>query len=409
MKDNRLYIRVQNIYHITFLCENPWKHLHYGFIRRIITLQCWGLGLITSLKVSDRLLCSIAAGFIEECRGADSDLAENLESSELLLNLAKQSKTKHENNSNKAFQRAGLAAPIEISMVDVGFKYKLPILKVTHFMQTLADHGKLPLLWGSRSLVSRTDILPKFWRRFRGYDPEHTVFAAHGQHLDRVLPLQLHADEGQTLKKSAVMVVAWQSPLGFGTSVEDDVEAAMHLNFIGNSYATRFLLGVCTKKTYQKKKGHVLDCIIDILAKELYDLFHDGIWLSVGNEKVQFWVATLGLKGDWPIQARLGHLERHFARKGVYQVSSATSGFCHLCRAGELNVPPFEYHAEAKWRDTYLTSTPWSRPGPLCQIPPSPRKEFFHKFDIFHCLHKGCFAELAGSAIVTGLFVGKLF
>ncbi|CAE7229954.1 unnamed protein product [Symbiodinium sp. CCMP2456] len=212
--------------------------------------------------------------------------------------------------------------------------------------------------------------------------------------------MQLHADEGQTLKKTGVMVISFQSPLGFGLSTTDDRPEAMALNYIGNSYATRFLYTVCHKKCYSKEKSFVFNGILDRLAEELVDLFYNGVTLNVGGKKTTFYVALIGVKGDWPIQARIGNLSRHFARKGVYEVSHK-SGFCHLCRAGELGYDANDYGASASWRDTYLKAVPWESEGPLCRVPQSPAKEFIHKFDLFHTAHKGVFAELAGSGLVV--------
>ena len=360
-----------------------------------------------ALKVSDRLLCNIVSGFIDECRAADPDVADTLQSSKLLKKLSKASKTKHENTAGRAFEAAGLAAPVEIQMVDVGAKFQHPILKVTNFLQAFAQHQKLPLLWGSKTYSSRTETLPKFWRRFKAHDPQHPIFQTHRKRLDQVLPLQIHADEGQTLKMTGVMVINWQSPLGFGTSMQDDCPEAMGLNYIGNSYSTRFLFTVCTKKTYRKKNAFVLDRIFEILVDELHSLFHEGVCLTIAGQEMRFFIATIGMKGDWPIHARVGHLTRHFARKGVYR-ESATSGFCHLCRAGEINYPAFDFSAEAAWRSSYLTSIPWTDEGPLCKVPQSPRKEFIHKFDCFHTCHKGVFAELGGSAIVKASFAQRV-
>ncbi|CAE7914152.1 unnamed protein product [Symbiodinium necroappetens] len=212
------------------------------------------------LVVSDRLLCSIAAGFVDEVR----DVAD--------------------------------------------------------VIQALASCNKLCLLWGAESMTSNTDVLPKFWRRWKSHDPQHAALQHHRDHMAYVLPLQLHADEGQTLKKTGVMVINWQSPIGFGVSTSDDCPAAMQLNYCGSSYATRFLYTVCHKKCYSKDKSYVLTGILDRLAYELVDLFYNGLTVNVAGKQVTFFVALLGLKGDWPIQARIGNLTRHFARKGVFEV-----------------------------------------------------------------------------------------
>ncbi|CAE7698574.1 unnamed protein product [Symbiodinium sp. CCMP2592] len=174
------------------------------------------------LVVSDRLLCSIAAGFVDECH----DLKD--------------------------------------------------------FITGLASCGKLPLLWGSKNATDRTDVLSKFWRRWRVHDRSHEVYEHHGKHLDLVFPIQVHADEGQSVKKSGVMVLNWQSPIGFGVSTQDDCAAAMSVNFVGSSFATRFIYTICLKRCYSKKKRYVLDGIFENLASELVDLFYNGVSVRLG-------------------------------------------------------------------------------------------------------------------------------
>ncbi|CAE7211121.1 unnamed protein product [Symbiodinium sp. CCMP2592] len=287
-----------------------------------------------------------------------------------------------------------------IHQLDVGHDKKHPVLRVKDFLQALAESNKLPLMWGSTNNDSYAEVLPKFWRRWKTHDPQHAVFSHHRGHMAQVLPLQLHGDEGETLKKTGVMILNWQSPIGFGLAGSDDSPSAMSLNYLGNSYATRFLYTVCHKKSYAKDKSYVLTGIVQGLAEELVDLFYNGVTLNLGGKETTFYAALLGLKGDWPIQARVGNLTRHFARKAVYKVSADTSGFCHLCRAGEQGYDANDYSQNAAWRETFLKVPPWTSEGPLCRVPQSPAKEYMHKFDIFHTLHKGVFAELSGSGLV---------
>ncbi|CAE7831835.1 unnamed protein product, partial [Symbiodinium necroappetens] len=342
------------------------------------------------------MVCSLASGFYEECKDVDADLADDLASSSLLSNLHRCSRTKHENKARAEFTKQGLSCPIGTTMIDIGEDVNHPILSITEFLKVLALHDKLPLLWGGRGKAS--EILPRFWRHYRQHEGSHCVFNDHKHRLDKVLPLLLHADEGQTLKKTGIMVVSWHSPMGAGTSKYTDPNG-LNLNFLGNSYATRFLATVCLKKVYQKHPEK-LDNIISAIAEELRDLYHAGIEVVIGDRREQFFVATIGFKGDWPIHARVGRLQRHFCRRGVFKVSDK-SGICHLCRAGEIGFPPHDFGPGAAWRSTVLTKTPWTTPGPLCVIPQSPHQELMHKFDAFHTLHKGCFAELAGSGLVV--------
>ena len=270
-----------------------------------------------------------------------------------------------------------------------------PVLHVTEFLKVLALHEKLPVLWGGQG--SRAQKLTLFWERYREHEGSHAVYEDHGSHLEFVLPLQIHADEGETLKKSGIMVISWQSPIGAGTSKQATSDD-LNLNYLGNSYATRFLVTTCVKKVYKKHPAR-LDQLVAALADELHDLYTHGVELLINRKVVRFYVATVGFKGDWPVQARLGHLNRHFARKAIKTVS-AKSGICHLCQAGEIGFPPFDFSPAAAWRSSYLRKVPWNGVPPLATIPQTPNKELMHRFDLFHTLHKGCFAELAGSCIV---------
>ena len=354
----------------------------------------WGKNR-TSSEVSDRLLCSLASGFYQECKEADPDMANDLASASLLSSLDRRSKTKHENMANLEFQRAGLTCPMAAQNVELDADLMHPTLPVTEFLKVLALHEKLPVLWGGHS--SRPTVLRAFWERYREHEGGHAVFMDHPEHLDCVLPLQIHADEGETLKKSAIMVVSWSSPIGTGTSKQDVLDEVLNMNFGGSTYATRFLFTVCVKKVY-KKHPQRFEKLMAALADELHELHTNGVELLIKNRPVRMFVSTVGFKGDWPIHARVGLLSRHFARKGVKNVSTK-SGICHLCQAGEINFPPFDYSSGAAWRSSYLKKPPWERSPPLARIPQTPNKELMHKFDIFHTLHKGCFAELAGSCI----------
>ena len=333
-------------------------------------------------------------------------MAEFLPSSGLLSSLHRKSKTRHESEASKVFAREGLSCPMHVAMLDMGNGLHHPMLRVTDFLKTLSLHNKLCVLWGGPK-QSASSILPEYWKRYKQQHESHPVFMDHHDHLDRVLPIQVHADEGETLKKTGIMVVNFQSPLGAGTSHCPWSDEFMGINFLGSSVATRFLVTVCLKKMYSKRKkknrngGAYLDKIFESLAEELRALYYEGVELFVGNKSERFYIAFVGLKGDWPIHIRIGKLTRHFSKKGVLRTSH-NSGICHLCRAGETHYPPNDYSVDAAWRSTYLTKRPWNEEGPFFCIPqPSPARELMHKFDLFHLLLKGCFAELAGSSLVA--------
>ena len=290
---------------------------------------------------------------------------------------------------------------MNVSMMELGDSMKLPFLRVSDYLKVLALHEKLPLLWGCQGTA--TETLAKFWRRYRQHEGSHAIYQDHIGRLCNVLPLQLHGDEGQTLKKSACLIFNFQSPMGRGTSKQAE-QFDFNLNYVGSTYSTRFLLAICAKKVYKKHPARI-DAILDAIVGDLRDLYYNGISLVIDGKPVRMYVAVIGFKGDWPIHAKIGHLARHFARKGVYKMTE-NSGICHLCRAGEVNYDPHDFSPNAAWRDSILTKVPWDNPGPLCNLPQTPNKELMHKFDAFHTLHKGCFAELGGSGLDS--WVGKL-
>ena len=237
--------------------------------------------------------------------------------------------------------------------------------------------------------------MERFWRRFQLHQGSHEVFSEHAGPLHNVLPLQLHADEGQTLKKTGIMVVSWQSPIGAGVSKQKGV-VDLGLNYLGSSYKTRYLLSVLLKRVYSKKVKKSLDNLMEIISEELRGLFYNGVELKIAGRRVRLFVACVGLKGDWPVHHKLGHLTRHFARK----LGAASKGICHLCEAGKRGVSIMDYAADAQWRETYLKVPPFDVSGPLARIPQSCYHELMFRFDPFHTFQKGCFAELAGSALV---------
>ena len=263
-------------------------------------------------------------------------------------------------------------------------------------LRVLALHGKLPALWGGNQ--SAVEVLAKFWRRFRQLHPSHAIYTYHKNRLHQVLPLMLHADEGETLKKAGLMVISWQSPVGAGISTQTE-PTDMPLNYVGSSFKTRFLISVLLKRLYTKQVKESLDSLMSIIATDLKQLFEQGLRLDFPDGKHQhYYVAWVGLKGDWPIQQKLGHLQRHFSRLTTNEQVGV--GICHLCEAGRPGVPLHDFSEHAAWRTTFLRTSPFETMGPLADVPQTASPEMMLRYDPFHTLHKGCFAELAGSGLV---------
>ena len=60
--------------------------------------------------------------------------------------------------------------------------------------------------------------LKSFWEAFRKERPQHAVFELHNAHLHRCVPYCIHLDEGRGLRKSAVLVIHFQSIFGADTA-----------------------------------------------------------------------------------------------------------------------------------------------------------------------------------------------
>ena len=342
-------------------------------------------------------MCAIANGFWEECQGLDDETA--LKSSDLLKSLSRASKTKHEFRSRAVYENHGLKLKIPITPLKVGLRKPVPFIKPSAMIQVMNDQSKLEAcLLGGGSL----DDLLTFWNRYRVLYPKHPAFTD-GKCLSRCVPILLHADEGRCVKKEQILVVNWQSMIGKGTRMSFEhllPSKSQGLNFMGKTYSTRFLVGTMCALHYRKKNGHRLTKLLDALVDDLIHLYEEGATVSIGGSNLNLHLVPLGLKGDWPMLAKLGNLRQHFGKKAA---PTENSGICHLCKAGAIGIPYEEYDINAVWYESYLQERPWSTPSPFTRLPLLPEQEVFFQFDLFHVMHKGIMAEFVGSAIVSRL------
>ena len=325
----------------------------------------------------------------------DSD-DDALASAAVLKAMSRASKTRHENQTEALYIQQGLSAPIPISRVDLPKLPGHPYFKVSDYLRVFTEQEKLHLLMGGEVCF---DKIAEFWRRYQAVCPEHPIYKKSESCRRFQIPVLLYADEGQTLKKQAIMIVSFQPALGNGTlsnqhhRPNDD---GMGLNFAGSSYATRFLLSCLLKNKY-RKSAETFDELIRVFVHEFNLVFEEGIAVSLASGNHKLGLSVIGVKGDWPILTRMGYLHRHFGRLAF---GADREGICHLCMAGTVGVPFHEYDEHAKWIPTYLQCSPFSREdGPLSQLHQSPAQERTLMYDMFHVCHKGVFAELAGSAI----------
>ncbi|CAE7195085.1 unnamed protein product [Symbiodinium sp. CCMP2456] len=295
--------------------------------------------------------------------------------------------------------RKGLSAPIQWSFVDLPGLPNHPWFKVSSFMRAFVHNDKLGLLLGGSVDFN---VVEEYWERYYHVDPSHKVFSLHKEARKFTIPMALYADEGQTLKKQAINILAIQPVIGSGTRLYQQHrmdDSAMGANFAGSTYRTRFLLS-CLMKAKYRKSPQTLDELLRAIVMDCNFLLEKGVGIQVNGQQQSLRVAVVAFKADWPMLARVGYLERHFGRVAF---GKKKIGICHLCSAGKEGVAYHEWEGTAKWQRTLFKDSPFSRDdGPLALLHQSATKARLFMYDMFHTCHKGVFAEVAGSAIESG-------
>ena len=153
-----------------------------------------------------------------------------------------------------------------------------------------------------------------FWSNYQKLYPHFELFSKPGVDYSRTVACYLHGDEGQTLKKSGLMVTSIQSALGYGLSPKRQKLSADGLptplvNYAGHTFCSRLVSFVIPKSFYESNNAVFHDAM-EVLAKELRELYDHGVVNPYTGER--FWVAIIGLKGDLPYLAKAGGLNRTF-------------------------------------------------------------------------------------------------
>ena len=157
---------------------------------------------------------------------------------------------------------------VDLSYAPVGKCEKFPWIKPTDFIKAMsASNDMRRLLAGKDSMAEAGPMLESFWKKFQAISPRHQIFES-GVNLARCIPIYLHGDEGTTYKKSAVLIVSFQTVYGFGsrkrsldecmTEHERELESCgIPVNFCKTGLQTRFLAAVAPKDcALYMHKGH---------------------------------------------------------------------------------------------------------------------------------------------------------
>ena len=330
---------------------------------------------------------------VNSCFGEEATL--KLPSVGILRRMSKAFTTGHAAASTrKAIAEASdakLHVALPVALLDIGLVSKHPAILFSSYVETLEALGKLDVLHANADLG-------RFWETMQPLRSGHPIYSLPREDWDHVIPVYLIADEGRSLRHSAVMVLACEPLLGNGCEAQDESTATdpFKMNFTGNTYRTRQLYSVLHKTAYLRSEEPLLR-LVEHWASDLARCF-DGVWLS----GTRWRVACLGLKGDWPALDKLGRLNRHFRREAYPH----GAGICHLCMANTSSCPQWHHHCfdSSPWIPTIATaSSPWNprKESSLTVLIPMDQtlKSFFFLPDIFHTVHKGVHADLTASAI----------
>ena len=130
------------------------------------------------------------------------------------LGLAHNSTTDKETLFLGNVQALGFSLETQVHMKTVEFPggpKAHPVLPMKQLAtEILRDYPKL-LLFGHEytDLMKVESELAQFWARFRSTWADHDVFITHGDHLQRCIPIRMHADEGTSFRRAGIYQQSW--------------------------------------------------------------------------------------------------------------------------------------------------------------------------------------------------------
>ena len=299
-----------------------------------------------------------------------------------------------ERGVDKVVKKQGTRLDIEIDEVNSAgtvFPWINPKTWLTYLLRMGLWHRLAGLHFDDRSKSG--DVWEQFWNQYEQLVPDFEAFS-HPFDRKRTAAVFLHGDEGRTLKKGGLMVVTFQSCLGFGFDQKRlkrrlDGSYKHLVNYVGHTFATRFVSIIVPKTAYEKNHS-VLHGLMDHFGQHLGDLFTQGVQGSDGHV---YRLCVIGTKGDWPFLVKVGKLTRHFSttvKRGNQR--APPKGVCHLCLAG-TNEFPYEELGELNpsWEATMGVREPWeATPLFLRHLPVDLAHPATHfQGDPWHTIHLG--------------------
>ncbi|CAK9065242.1 unnamed protein product [Durusdinium trenchii] len=350
---------------------------------------------------------------IRVAQGVVRDVGASASKSSGLADLARCTETNSERDMNVLTRRYKLCLPVEMSVINKtpGVRYtgEFNMLKLTAWIRFHLEYNTWHLLVGLRTPNPKRErnILSEWWKRYRLLRPEHEVFRIiDEQNLDtsRMVPALFHGDEGRGKKRAAFLVCAIHSYLGFGTLLSNKTQKSrpflrMRLNYAGNSHISRMLVAVLPKML---KDEIAFQDLMAAITQDCLDMLLNGIVSPHDGQTYR--VAVLQVCGDWMFLQKAGGLARSYAncQKRPWAENAIPRGICHLCKAGQSNVPFEDLLVTARWRSTMHdpTDSPFIGQPVLLRLPHDrARPAGLFAFDLWHAWHLGVGKTFSASVL----------
>ena len=248
--------------------------------------------------------------------------------------------------------------------------------------------------------------LELYWERFRGVVPNHPVFQRSPSDLRRTCPVLVHGDEGRSAKKTALMVLSFHAVLGRGSHQSSEKKPTcaeflpQELNFLGHTFATRYLLSVLPRAMYDDALAGNFQRLLGHLVPDMRSLFEEGLLSPIYNKK--FFVCVVNIIGDWPFLAKAFNFNRTFGNSAKRESSKKIpTGICHACLADRPGYPFEDFESsQPRWRQTMNAVPAYDTTPVLMTLPHDPDDPSgFAGQDYFHGFHLGAGKIFVASAL----------
>eukprot|EP00435_Cladocopium_sp_Y103_P014993 s3001_g3.t1 len=314
---------------------------------------------------------------------------------------------------NVLTRRYQLCLPVKISAINKtpGVRYtgEFEVIKLRDWCKFHLEYNTWHVMVGLHKPHPEREqrILTEFWKRYRQFRPHHEIWQMIDEYkidTSRLCPMVLHGDEGRGRKRAPYLVCSYHSYMGFGTSAANSARkskpfVSMKLNYAGNSHIHRMLTCVLPKML---KDEVAFKDLLKFMADDSLDMIRSGV--QSPHDGQTYRIAVLQVVGDWMFLQKAGSLARSYANveKRPRGRNACPKGICHLCRAGQLDIPFEDLRMNARWTETMHDPTDDVFVGEpvFLQLPHDAFKPAsFFTYDLWHAFHLGVGKTFTGSVL----------